>query len=69
MSKKNQIIKILSGERFTPYTLARKLGAAALLESATFEEGRSRYSLLMLNEAFRVFQVGDEVRFKSDARQ
>lgn len=69
MSKKNQIIKILSGERFTPYTLARKLGAAALLESATFEEGRSRYSLLMLNEAFRVFQVGDEVRFKSDGKQ
>lgn len=69
MGKKNQIIKILSGERFTPYTLARKLGAAALLESATFEEGRSRYSLLMLDEAFRVYQVGDEVRYRSEGKQ
>jgi anthranilate synthase component 1 len=69
MGKKNQIIKILSGERFTPYTLARKLGAAALLESATFEEGRSRYSLIMLKEAFRVYQMADEVRFKSDGKQ
>ena len=69
MSKKNQIIKILSGERFTPYTLARKLGAAALLESATFEEGRSRYSLLMLKEAFRVYQVGEEVRFRAEGKQ
>lgn len=69
MSKKNQIIKILSGERFTPYTLARKLGAAALLESATFEEGRSRYSLLMLKEAFRVYQVDEEVRFRAEGKQ
>ncbi|MFP4331476.1 MAG: chorismate-binding protein [Alkalispirochaetaceae bacterium] len=69
MGKKNQIIKILSGERFTPYTLARKLDAVALLESATFEEGRSRYSLLMLNEAFRVYQAGEEVRFSTDRRR
>lgn len=52
----NQIIKVMSGESFTPYALARKLNAKAILESATFDGGRARYSLLMVQEAFRVYQ-------------
>ncbi len=63
MDQQNQVIKVLSGERFTPYALARKLKARAMLESATFDGGRARYSMLMVQEAFRVFQRGQEVFF------
>lgn len=63
MDERNQVIKVLSGERFTPYALARKLKARAMLESATFDGGRARYSLLMVREAFRVYQRGEGVFF------
>ncbi|MFP4490263.1 MAG: chorismate-binding protein [Spirochaetaceae bacterium] len=66
MGTSNQVIKILSGEKFTPYTLARKLSAKALLESASYAEGRSRYSLLLLDEAFRVSQEGGKVIFRQE---
>lgn len=65
----NQVIKVLSGERFTPYALARKLGARAVLESATFEGGRARYSLLLVREAFRVSQHGDRIVFDDGSRR
>ncbi len=53
-------IRTIDGERFTPLSLAKKLGARALLESASFQRGRERYSFLLLREAFRVFQRGDD---------
>jgi anthranilate synthase component 1 len=53
-------IRRINGERFTPLSLARKLGARALLESASFQRGRERYSFLLLKEAFRVFQRGEQ---------
>ena len=63
MSVANQVIKVVEGERFTPFGLARKLGVRAMLESATFEGGRARYSMLMVREAFRVYQEGGAVFF------
>lgn len=51
----------LPGERFTPFTLAKKLGARAILESASFRKGRERYSLILADEAFRLRQEGDSV--------
>ena len=53
-------IRVINGERFTPLSLAKKLGARALLESASFQRGRERYSFLLLREAFRVFEKGGE---------
>lgn len=50
------IIEKVSGERFTPFSLAKKFGAKAALESASFSEGRNRYSMIMIDEAFRVEQ-------------
>lgn len=50
------IIETVSGERFTPFSLAKKLGAKAVLESASFAHGKARYSILMLDEAFRLVQ-------------
>ena len=53
-------IRVINGERFTPLSLAKKLGARALLESASFQRGRERYSFLLLREAFRVFEKDGE---------
>jgi anthranilate synthase component 1 len=60
------LIRRINGERFTPLSLAKKLGATALLESASFQRGRERFSFLLLKEAFRVFQKGEELFMKRD---
>ena len=60
------IIKVVAGERFTPYTLARKLGARAILESSSFQKGKERYSILLVDEAFRVAQRDNRVVMKKD---
>ena len=61
MARTDTVIKILPGERFTPYGLARKLNAVAILESSSFDKGRERYSLLVVEEAFRLEQRGREI--------
>ena len=43
--------KCISNSRYTPYLLAKKIGASAILESASFAKGRERYSILMTEEA------------------
>jgi anthranilate synthase component 1 len=58
--KARMTIRTINGERFTPLSLAKKLGARALLESASFQRGRERYSFLLLKEAFRVYQKGED---------
>ena len=62
----DEIVLTMPGERFTPFTLAKKLGAKAILESASFKQGRERYSLLLADEAFRVRQEKDGVFFVID---
>ncbi len=59
----DEITLSMPGERFTPFTLAKKLGAKAILESASFKQGRERYSLILADEAFRVRQEKDGVSF------
>ena len=54
--RRDGITKAMPGERFTPFTLAKKLGARAVLESASFKQGRERYSIILADEAFRVRQ-------------
>ena len=63
------VIRMLPGERFTPFALAKKLGAKILFESSSFERGRARYSLLVLDEAFRLVQRGDEILFQVDGEE
>lgn len=55
------VIKAVAGDRFTPYSLARKLDAKVLLESSSFEKGKERFSILLVNEAFRVYQRAGEL--------
>lgn len=57
----DMVLRTIPGERFTPYTLARKLNAAVLLESASFHRGRERYSILLLQPAFSVQERGGEM--------
>ena len=48
------LYKCISNSRYTPYLLAKKIGAKAILESASFAKGRERYSILMAEEAFNI---------------
>lgn len=62
MTKRTDSVYLtLEGERYTPFSLAKKLGAKAILESASFSEGANRYSILMLEEAFRVIEDAEGV--------
>jgi anthranilate synthase component 1 len=63
------VIKVISGERYTPYGLALKLGATGILESASSKKGRDRYSLLLIREAFRVSQEGAAVFLHKDGKK
>ena len=62
------VIRMLPDERFTPFALAKKLNAKILFESSSFQRGRSRYSLLVLDEAFRLIQRGDAVLFQASGK-
>lgn len=57
----DMIMRSLPGERYTPFTLASKLGAKGILESVSSTHGKDRYSLLLLQEAFRIIQEPDRV--------
>jgi len=63
------IVKTLPGERFTPFALADKLKAKIILESAAFTRGRSRYSVLMIHEAFRVSQEGEAIYIEENGKR
>lgn len=66
--RQDGIIKIVPGERFTPFGLAKKLAVKAMLESSSYQRGRERYSVLMIDEAFRIEQRGEHVLFRSDGQ-
>ena len=51
-------IKEIRGEGFTPFALAKKLNAPVILESTSLDQGKARYSILLVEEAFRVVQEG-----------
>lgn len=59
----------LPSDRYTPFSLARKIGAKAILESARFNMGKERYSILMAEEAFHILQDDDGVAFLIDGRR
>lgn len=69
MGRQDTVIKILSGERFTPFGLAKKLGAIAILESSSFQKGRERYSVLMVQEAFRLSQTDAGVLLTTEEKR
>ncbi len=56
-------------DRYTPFSLARKIGAKAILESASFARGKERYSILMTEEAFHIIQDDEGIAFIIDGRR
>lgn len=64
-NKEAHTIRVMPGIGAPPHLLARELGARVLLESASFEDGRARYSLIMVDEAFRLVQRKEGLFFKS----
>lgn len=63
------ITKVISGERFTPFALAEKLNAKVVLESSSLAKGRERYSLLLIEEAFRVNQDNNKITLIKDGKR
>jgi len=61
MIRTDTILRALPGDRFTPVSLAKKLGAKAILESSSFKKGKARYSFLLIDEAFRVTQENGKI--------
>ena len=67
--RQDLVLRTVPGERFTPYTLARKLNASVLLESASFHRGRERYSILLLQPAFTVQErAGETIMIRDGSR-
>ena len=66
---RNSVIRVISGEKFTPYSLYRKLDGRALLESASFARGKARFSLILVKEAFRVQQSGESITLLRDKEE
>ena len=56
IAREDTVLKIISGENYTPCGLAEKLGARVVLESSTYRKGKSRHSIMMIDEAFRLVQ-------------
>lgn len=67
--RSDSVASSIPGERYTPFALAKKLGALAILESASFTHGRDRYSLILVREAFRIRQNADGVFFVIDGQE
>ncbi len=70
MIKRNDCIYIsLPSDRYTPFSLAKKIGARVVLESARFNRGKERYSILMTEEAFHILQDDEGIAFMIDGRR
>ena len=63
------LLKTIPGERFTPYTLAHKIEARALLDSASFHRGQQRYSILLLQDAFTVYESQGTMYLRKDGER
>ena len=70
MAKRTDSIYLsLPSDRYTPFSLARKIGAKAILESARFNMGKERFSILLAEEAFHILQDDAGIAFLIDGRR
>ena len=67
--RQDSIYVCIPCDRYTPYSLAKKIGAKVILESASFSKGRERYSILMTEEAFKIVQDDEGIAFLIDGRR
>lgn len=57
MAREEVMIRVLRGDTQSAFGLFLKLGARGMLESASVDRGRERYSVILADEAFRVLQL------------
>lgn len=69
MTRTDSLYFTIPCDRYTPFSLARKIGATAILESASFARGRERYSILLCETAFKIVQDDEGVAFLIDGRR
>ncbi len=69
IKRTDSIYVSLPSDRYTPFSLAKKIGARVVLESARFNMGKERYSILMTEEAFHILQDDDGIAFIIDGRR
>lgn len=70
MTKRTDCVYIsLPSDRYTPFSLAKKIGVKAILESARFNQGKDKYSILMAEEAFHILQDDEGIAFMIDGRR
>ena len=69
MARTDSLYFSANSERYTPFNLARKIGAKVILESASFSQGKQRYSILMTEEAFHILQDDNGIAFLIDGRR
>lgn len=55
-NKADIMIKKIPTDRITPVQVLEQLNAVALLESAYYETGRGKYSIMILKEAFTIYK-------------
>jgi anthranilate synthase component I len=65
-TRKDAVIRTIPGEKDTPFALAARLGAKALLESRSLDRRRERYSILLITEAFTVIQRDEAVSIERE---
>jgi len=69
MNSEMILTRTLAGEKYTPLGLAGKLNSRVILESSSLSRGRERYSLLLVMEAFQVWQEGEMVILRKGAER
>lgn len=66
---KNFVYAQIENTRYTPFLLAKKIQARAILESASFQKGRERFSILMVDEAFQIIEKNKKIFFKIEDKE
>ena len=61
------IFKRISADRLTPIKILSQSNVKVLLESAYIETGRSRYSIMILNNAFTIYKKNNKIYLKDSS--
>ena len=63
-NKSNILFKRISADRLTPIKILSQMKVIALLESAYIKTGKSRYSIMLLKNAFTIYKYKNEYFLK-----
>ncbi len=64
LKKSNILVRRISADRLTPIKILSQMKVVALLESAYIKTGKSRYSIMVLKNAFTIYKKGNQYFLK-----